>query len=223
MISQETFSRLPVSDVCFIPASGEHSTERGELLSPLQTALTITGVRNPETVPGAWSAVFQSASREKSQTLEAPGWEGGASPFRLLGPYFSSALGDKSMLYSLLVINLHHRTCKFCSCDKLFSFAGKFLSFEPKLLRDVLVSLKESCGVCTICSKQGALWWLTVGGKVGHWGKSLALIGHSSWQLRLRRGRGAGKQLCNKERWWWCVYLGRWYFIYLKISQLLIW
>lgn len=37
MISQETFSRLPVSDVCFIPASGEHSTERGELLSPLQT------------------------------------------------------------------------------------------------------------------------------------------------------------------------------------------
>lgn len=97
----------------------------------MPTALTTATVKNWETAPVRGYTVFQGAAsaRERAADPTAPWREGGASQVRLRGPNFPLVLGDKSMLYSSLVIRLHH---SFVAGEKL-SFAGKFLGFAPVL------------------------------------------------------------------------------------------
>lgn len=74
------FSRFPAGDVCFITASCEHLTERGEKPPPLLTALTTTTVKKPRIVPGAWMQCFSALQEEKSQTSRPPGEREGSLP-----------------------------------------------------------------------------------------------------------------------------------------------
>lgn len=159
------FSRLPACGVCFTPAAGEHPTERGEKPPSLQTALTTTAVRKLETFQ-APETEFRGFHRGRQRPQGSRERARGASPLKPHGSYFPWVLADTSMFSYLLMLRLHHGTCRFAAGELLF--AVKFPSLAPGLSLDVLVGLEESCWSLTICSKQGAPWWLTVSENFGH-------------------------------------------------------
>lgn len=122
--------------MCFIPSSGKHPTERGrEATTPADSIrYDCQEIRNC-----AKRLMYRVSGSGRPQGSLARG----TSPSKLQGSYFPSVLGDTSVFSSLLVIRLHIRTSRFVAGESFF--AEKFPSLAPRLPRDVLVPLQESC------------------------------------------------------------------------------
>ncbi|XP_057594389.1 uncharacterized protein LOC130855211 [Hippopotamus amphibius kiboko] len=162
----------------------------------LLTAPTTTTVKNSETALPLGCRVLARVSRGGVED-PLPGEREGPLPSDSTDPVSPGSLARNPCFILHPSQGCTLGPAGFVAGEK-FSFCREVPGLCSEAARDVLVGLEESCGVCTIGSKQAAPWWLTVGGKLATDGKACP---NRPRQLTARLRRFAGaieplKQLC---------------------------